>query len=83
MDMIQFVPEQLLILAGALYVIGYFLKQTPNVKDYLIPWTLMFAGIGFSIAIMGVNANSILQGIIVSFTAVGTNQLVKQTVNKN
>ncbi|GAA0104302.1 phage holin family protein [Paraclostridium sordellii] len=79
---INFVPEQLLILVVALYVIGIFLKRTPKIKDWSIPWILLVLGISFSIPIMGFNATSILQGIICSFGAIATNQLVKQTVNK-
>ncbi|CEK30249.1 holin protein [[Clostridium] sordellii] len=79
---INFVPEQLLILVAALYVIGIFLKRTPKIKDWSIPWILLVLGISFSIPIMGFNATSILQGIICSFGAIATNQLVKQTVNK-
>ncbi len=81
-NLIKFVPEQLLILVAALYIVGYFLKKTPKVLNWTIPWILMFLGIGFSISIMGLNANSILQGIICSFSAVATNQFVKQTVKK-
>lgn len=79
---IKFVPEQLLILVAALYVVGIFLKKTPRVRDWSIPWVLLVLGVGFSIFIMGVNATSILQGIICSFGAIATNQLVKQTINK-
>ena len=79
---INFVPEQLLILVAALYVIGIFLKRTPKIKDWSIPWILLVLGISFSIPIMGFNATSILQGIICSFGAIATNQFVKQTINK-
>ncbi|EHK2400404.1 phage holin family protein [Clostridium perfringens] len=81
-NIIKFVPEQLLILVAALYIIGFFLKRTPKVANWTIPWILMFLGIGFSISIMGLDATSILQGIICSFSAIATNQLVKQTINK-
>ncbi|CEO27206.1 phage holin family protein [Paraclostridium sordellii] len=79
---IKFIPEKLLILVASLYVIGMFLKKTPKIKDWSIPWILLVLGISFSIPIMGFNATSILQGIICSFGAIATNQLVKQTVNK-
>lgn len=78
-NIISFVPEQLLILVAALYVIGVFLKKTPNVKDWTIPWILLILGIAFSIAILGISATSILQGIICSFGAIATNQIIKQT----
>lgn len=79
---IKFVPEQLLILVAALYVIGMFLKKTPKIQDWIIPWILLVLGVIFSISIMGINATSILQGIICSFGAIATNQFVKQTINK-
>ncbi|WP_338881139.1 phage holin family protein (plasmid) [Clostridium perfringens] len=81
-NIIKFVPEQLLILVAALYVIGMFLKKTPKVMDWSIPWILVVLGVGFSVAIMGINPTSVLQGVICAFGAIATNQLVKQTVNK-
>lgn len=81
-NLIKFVPEQLLILVAALYVVGMFLKKTPKVQDWIIPWILLVLGVAFSISIMGINATSILQGIICSFGAIATNQFVKQTINK-
>lgn len=81
-NIIKFVPEQLLILVAALYIIGYFLKKTPKVLNWSIPWILIILGIGFSISILGVNPTSILQGVICAFCSVGANQLVKQTSNK-
>ena len=81
-NIIKFVPDQLLILVVALYVIGMFLKKTPKVVDWSIPWILIILGVGFSVAIIGINPTSILQGIICAFCSVGANQLVKQTVNK-
>ncbi|PWX07263.1 holin [Clostridium perfringens] len=81
-NIIKFVPEQLLILVAALYVIGMFLKKTPKIVDWSIPWILIILGIGFSISILGVNPASILQGVICAFCSVGANQLVKQTSNK-
>ena len=80
MELINFVPEQLLILVAALYIIGVFLKDSKKIKDYLIPWILLTISIGFSIAINGISATSILQGIICTGVAVLSNQLIKQTL---
>lgn len=81
-NLIKFVPEQLLILVAALYVLGMFLKKTPNVKDWTIPWVLLLAGVVFSLIICGFTATSILQGIICSFVAVAINQVYKQSIVK-
>lgn len=82
-NIIKFIPEQLLILVAGLYVIGVFLKTTPKVKDWTIPWIIVIISIAFSVTILGVTAISILQGIICAFGAIATNQLFKQTFNRN
>lgn len=82
-ELIKFVPEQLYILVAGLYVIGIFFKNIPKVKDWTIPWLLTVLGIGFSIALNGFNATSILQGIVCTGVSVYGNQLFKQTVKKS
>ncbi|MGL4655190.1 MAG: phage holin family protein [Sarcina sp.] len=81
-NLIKFVPEQLVILVVALYVVGVFLKKTPNIKDWVIPWVLLVLGVSFSLVICGFNATSILQGVICSFGAIAVNQFVKQSYIK-
>lgn len=78
-DFIKFVPEQLLILVVALYILGIFLKNS-KIKDEIIPWILLVVGVGFSLAIDGLHAVSILEGIICAFCSIGTNQIYKQTL---
>lgn len=80
MDFMKFIMEQALILVPALYVIGMILKNS-SVKDKYIPIVLLVLGIAGSIAVMGLSAQSVIQGILVTGAAVFTNQLVKQ-VNK-
>nr|KEH96193.1 holin [Clostridium botulinum D str. 16868] len=63
----------------ALYILGIFLK-TSKIKDEIIPWILLIVGIGFSLAIDGLHAVSILEGIICAFCAIGSNQIYKQTL---
>lgn len=79
MDLIKLVPEQLLILVAALYVIGIFLKNTSKVADWTIPWILLVVGIIGSIALEGFSAVAVIQGIICAGVAVFTNQLIKQS----
>lgn len=80
MDFMKFIVEQALILVPALYAIGMILKNSA-VKDKYIPIVLLVLGIAGSIAVMGFNAQSVIQGVLVTGAAVFTNQLVKQ-VNK-
>lgn len=77
MDFMKFITEQALILVPALYVIGLILKNS-SVKDKFIPIVLLILGIGGSIALIGLSAQAIIQGILVTGAAVFSNQLIKQ-----
>lgn len=80
MDLLQFVPTDLLIMIPALYVIGMFMKSTPKVKDWTIPWILLALGIlGAILLRKQFSANEIIEGIICAGASVFTNQLFKQT----
>lgn len=79
MDLIKFIPEQLLILVAALYVVGIFLKNSPKVSDWSIPWVLLIVGIVGAIGLEGVSVLAVIEGVICVGVAVLTNQLIKQT----
>ena len=49
------------------------------INDKYIPLILMAFSIAFSIAILGLNVDSVIQGILIAGTAVLSNQLVKQS----
>ncbi len=74
----DYIIEQALIVVPVLLVIGQILKSTPKMKDWLIPYILLVLGITFTIGIMGINMQAIVQGVLVSGAAVFANQLYKQ-----
>lgn len=78
MDLIKFVPEQLLILVPALFMIGFWIKNTNIIEDCYIPFILMAISIIFSIFIMGFTSVAILQGIICTGVAVLVENVAKQ-----
>ena len=82
MDFLKFITENAIILVPVLYIIGNILKGTELIKDKYIPILLMPVGIAFSIAIIGVNVEAVIQGILVTGATVYSNQLIKQ-LNKN
>ena len=82
-NLINFVPEQLLILVAALNVLGVFLKNTPSIRDWSIPYILLLVGVVASTFLVGFNATAILQGIVCTGVAVLANQLFKQTSTRN
>lgn len=83
MNIMDFVTEQALILVPALYVLGMMLKNTEKIKDWTIPWILLVVGILGSIALIGLNVNAVIQGILTAGAAVFGDQLVKQTTVKS
>mgnify|MGYP001576458335 CR=1 FL=1 len=82
-NLMDYIVEQALILIPVLYILGVMLKGTNKIKDWTIPWILLVVGIIGAIALMGLNVNSVLQGILAAGTAVFGNQLVKQTTVKS
>lgn len=78
MDLTKFIPEVLGLLVSVLYIIGTFLKDSPKVKDWSIPWVLTVLGIVGSCGLQGFNTTAALQGVACAGVAVLTNQLKKQ-----
>lgn len=79
-DIIQgLIDGRLLIVLAACWVIGYILKQTPRVPDWTIIYVVSGVAIVFSILMLGLSVESVVQGILVGAVAVFGNQLVKQT----
>lgn len=87
-NLLSFIPEHLLILIAATYVVGIFLKKANNFKDNKITIALMIFSITFSILLTLINTeykrmfdaivNASLQGILCWGVAVGLNQTGKQ-----
>ena len=82
MDFAQYITQNALILIPMLYVLGMLIKNTEKIDNRYIPIILLVAGIGGALGIMGVSANSVVQGILVTGTTVYTNQLIKQNTKK-
>jgi hypothetical protein len=74
----EYLYEGTLILIPVLNVICYIIKHTQFIPDKYIPLILLPFGILGSLGIMGFNVAAVLQGVLVTGTAVYSNQLVKQ-----
>ena len=75
----EYITENALILIQVLYVIGMYLKSLDFIKDKYIPCILLAIGIAFSIALIGLDVNAVIQGILVTGVTVLGNQLIKQS----
>lgn len=89
MDFTKFIKPELLVLVPVLYFIGWILKKTPKVSDWLIPYVLAALGILLSIVYLFTTEQpslqaaftAVTQGILVAGASVLGNQLVKQAKN--
>ena len=79
MDFMNYIAENALVLIPVIYIIGMFLKGLKGVSDKHIPFVLMFISIAFSVAMLGLNVDSIIQGILIAGATVLSNQLIKQS----
>lgn len=80
--MVEYIVENALVLVPVLNVIGMIIKNTEKIKDKYIPLILLFFGIVGTVAILGLSPHSVVQGVLVTGTAVYGNQIVKQLKSK-
>lgn len=78
MNITDYITQNALVLIPVLYIIGMIIKNTEKINDKYIPVILLFLGIIGSITVMGVNGDSVIQGVLVTGATVYANQLVKQ-----
>ena len=76
--MIEYITENALLLIPVLNIVGAIIKNTEKIPDKYIPLILLFFGIVGVVAISGISPESIVQGVLVTGTAVYGNQVVKQ-----
>lgn len=83
MNLMSYIVERALVLIPVLNILGMILKTLEKIPDKFIPLILLAAGILGSIALMGVSADSVIQGVLVTGAAVYGNQVVKQLKKDN
>ena len=74
----KYITENALILIPVLNIIGMIIKGFPKITDKYIPLILLFFGVTGAVAIMGFNAEAVIQGVLITGTAVYGNQIFKQ-----
>lgn len=79
MDLLQFLNENYYMLVPALWVLGYALKQTPQIPDWSIIWILLLFSVLFGTFAFGFSVQGMINGIIAAGVAVLGHQMVKQT----
>lgn len=88
MDFSTYIEPKYYIIVVLLYGIGFIMKDSPKLENWVIPATLAVVGaILVTLSEIGsgnpMNINYVIQGAVCGLTAVGTNQIIKQTVEKS
>lgn len=83
MDILEYIIKEALILIPVLLILGVFLKRTPRIADWIIPWVLLVVGVVLALLLLGLTVQALIQGILVTGAAVLGYQLFKQTKNKD
>lgn len=83
LNLMDYVVKSSYILIPVLYIIGVFIKKTPFIPDWLIPWILLGLGMIGGFFLGGMTFQGILQGVLVTGVTVMANQLYIQTAVKS
>lgn len=72
------VPE-VLILIPVLYLLGLWLRNTPNIPDWLDAWMNLVLAIIGCVAIIGFKTDAFIQGVLVAGAASLMKDLIDRT----
>lgn len=77
-NFLEYITEKAYILIPVLYLLGFIIKKTPMIPDWLIPYILLVIGILAGMALVGWTIDGCIQGALVAGITVLANQLWKQ-----
>jgi hypothetical protein len=78
----QYLDPKMPAVVAALLILGFFLKQTPLLKDWYIIWILTICSLAAALTILGPTVEAFIQGILAAGNSVYAHQLIKQSTNK-
>lgn len=85
MDLSMYISNEYYLVVVLLYALGIVIKRYMKIPNWTIPIILSVLGM-LTCSVMSymststVEITSVIQGILCGLTAVGTNQIIKQTV---
>ena len=78
MEILSYILDNALVLIPVLVIIGQIIKNIEKIPDKWIPLILLPLGIAGALALGGLSADSVIQGILITGAAVYGNQVYKQ-----
>ncbi|KAB2337679.1 hypothetical protein F7731_08790 [Cytobacillus depressus] len=83
MNLIDYLNQNYMMLVPALWVLGFALKHTPAIPDWMIIWILLFVSITIGSIAFGFSIEGLVNGITAAGVAVLGHQMFKQTLLGN
>lgn len=83
MNFVEYLNQNYLMLVPALWVLGFAIKQTPFIPNWLIIWILLIVSIIFGTIAFGFSYEGLINGVVAAGVAVLGHQMLKQTLNGN
>lgn len=85
MDLSMYISNEYYIVVILLYALGAMIKKYKKIPNWCIPIILSVVGViiccGMSyVSKFPLDIHTVIQGILCGLTAVGTNQIIKQTM---
>ena len=65
---------------GALWVLGYMLKEFTSLNNKLIPWVLAFVGIGLGTVLIEMSVAGGIMGLIMAYLIMAFYEHIKNTI---
>lgn len=79
----EYLLDEALVVIPVLLILGKFIKGTPRLYDWIIPYVLLVIGVAFAVALIGFNVDAVIQGVLVAGAAVFGNELIKQAKERD
>lgn len=76
---LELIEPRFLIVVAVCWAIGVIVKQTPRVPDWTIVYIVTLVAVLLTIWLIGLSAESVIQGILCGSFAVYGHQLIKQS----
>ncbi len=83
MNFVEYLNQNYLMLVPALWVLGFAIKQTPFIPDWLIIWIVLIVSVIFGTIAFGFSFEGLINGVVAAGVAVLGHQMLKQTLSGN
>lgn len=80
--MLEYIHDNIYVLTLVLAALGLFLKKTPKIADWSIPYILGVIGAVLATAILKDVVEGVIQGVLVTAVAVYGHNLIKQAIER-